>query len=141
MSKGRMRKSHSETGNRCTHTEQTSPGKYSASVGPSFHFLKWPLTYVDISFRNLQLDPPGHPAPAPLPTHDPDEPSSWWLISGSPMLFENIGFSKTLEPDSDGVRRKLLACAECDLGPLGWCVLGGTNHWIAVDRVGYQVDE
>ena len=96
---------------------------------------------MGISFRNLQLDPPGHPASAPLPAHDPDNPSSWWLISGSPMLFENIGFSKTLEPDSDGVRRKLLACAECDLGPLGWCVLGGTDHWIAVDRVGYQVDE
>jgi len=96
---------------------------------------------MDISFCNLQLDPPGHPAPTPLPAHDSDKPSSWWLISGSPMLFENIGFSKTLDPDSEGVRRKLLACAECDLGPLGWCVLGGTDHWIAVDRVGYQVDE
>ena len=31
----------------------------------------------------------------PLPA--PPAEVSWWLVSGSPMLFENVGFSKAVE--------------------------------------------
>jgi hypothetical protein len=33
---------------------------------------------------------------------------------------------------------RLLACAECDLGPLGWNEEGGTEFWLACARVGYR---
>ena len=36
-----------------------------------------------------------------------------------------------------GLKLKLLACAECDLGPLGWCEEGGKEFWLACTRVGY----
>lgn len=36
-------------------------------------------------------------------------------------------------------RLKLLACAECDLGPLGWTTVGGgTEFWLACTRVAYE---
>lgn len=34
---------------------------------------------------------------------------------------------------------KLLACAECDLGPVGWCEPGGTEFWVACQRVRYKM--
>ena len=37
-----------------------------------------------------------------------------------------------------GKKLKLLACAECDLGPLGWSEEGGTEFWLACSRVGYR---
>ena len=63
------------------------------------------------------------------------------------MVFENIGFSKTLpidgahaEPSGSLRPVKLLTCAECDLGPLGWVEgdSSGTTYWLVVDRVGYM---
>lgn len=63
------------------------------------------------------------------------------------MVFENIGFSKTLptdgsltEPPSGSRPVKLLTCAECDLGPLGWVEEGssGATYWLVVNRVGYM---
>lgn len=33
---------------------------------------------------------------------------------------------------------QLLACAECNLGPLGWCKEGGTEFWLACSRVRYN---
>ena len=63
------------------------------------------------------------------------------------MVFENIGFSKALPTDesssepSDGSRPiKLLTCAECDLGPLGWVEEGpgGMTYWLVANRVGYM---
>jgi len=63
------------------------------------------------------------------------------------MVFENIGFSETLPTDrsssepSNGSRPvKLLICAECDLGPLGWVEEGpgGMTYWLVADRVGYM---
>lgn len=63
------------------------------------------------------------------------------------MVFENITFSKNLPTDGSqailqgGSRLvKLLACAECDLGPLGWVEedSSGVTYWLVVDRVGYQ---
>lgn len=37
-----------------------------------------------------------------------------------------------------GPRLKLLSCADCDLGPLGWCVEGGQEFWLLCERVGYR---
>ncbi|TFK23309.1 acyl-CoA N-acyltransferase [Coprinopsis marcescibilis] len=79
-----------------------------------------------------------NPLLAALPP--PPETANWWLVSGSPMTFENIGFTRPVEaiPIIPGERTKLLICAECDLGPLGWCVEGGSEFWLAVSRVGYR---
>ncbi|KAG8736293.1 hypothetical protein FRC10_009478 [Ceratobasidium sp. 414] len=72
--------------------------------------------------------------PAPLPPLN--QPSGWWLITPSPMQFENIGFSRAVG-GAGGI--KYLSCAECDLGPLGWCVEGGpTEFWLSAGRVGYR---
>lgn len=52
------------------------------------------------------------------------------------MAFENVAFSRTVS--SSGKNLKLLACAECELGPLGWCAEGGSEFWLVADRVGYR---
>ncbi|KAJ7226083.1 Mss4-like protein [Mycena pura] len=83
---------------------------------------------------------PAERTPALLP-HLPDPPAlvEWWLVTPSPMEFENIGFSKPLMLGGDaGTQMKLLTCAECDLGPLGWSEVGGTEFWLACSRVGYR---
>lgn len=88
---------------------------------------------------SVQIDPGGLAAQAilpPLPT--PPETCQWWLITPSPMEFENIGFSRPTQPSSTGPKLKLLACAECDLGPLGWSEEGGREFWLACARVGYR---
>lgn len=36
---------------------------------------------------------------------------------------------------------KLLLCAECDLGPVGWCEEGGSEFYLACNRVGYCLTE
>ncbi|QRW07429.1 N-acetyltransferase [Ceratobasidium sp. AG-Ba] len=84
-----------------------------------------------------------HSAPPSIPEifsksvpgfNDPDQSSGWWLVTPSPMQFENIGFSKAVE---GGI--KYLSCAECDLGPLGWCVeKGPSEFWLNASRVGYR---
>ncbi|KAJ7489435.1 acyl-CoA N-acyltransferase [Mycena latifolia] len=86
---------------------------------------------------SVQMEPADHPRNPLLPAL-PVSPAAaqWWLITPSPMEFENIGFSRPVE--SLGDRMKLLACAECDLGPLGWCKEGGTEFWLACSRVGYR---
>ncbi|KAJ3736015.1 Mss4-like protein [Lentinula guzmanii] len=92
--------------------------------------------------ESLQIEPsdiPPHPLLPPLP--DTSESIRWWLITPSPMSFENIGFSRPVESlplSPAGKKFKLLACAECDLGPLGWSEEGGTEFWLACSRVGYQ---
>ncbi|KDQ52883.1 hypothetical protein JAAARDRAFT_162370 [Jaapia argillacea MUCL 33604] len=75
---------------------------------------------------------------SPLP--DPPNTADWWLVTPNPMQFENIGFSKAVggTRGPTGRKLKLLACAECDLGPLGWCEEGGSEFWLACSRVGYR---
>lgn len=78
------------------------------------------------------------------------------------MAFENIGFTRPVQPLTNsgksicllnhlrnffiticgnaffaGQQLKLLACAECDLGPLGWSEEGGSEYWLACSRVSY----
>ncbi|KAF8582938.1 acyl-CoA N-acyltransferase [Ramaria rubella] len=93
---------------------------------------------------SVQLEPPTHAPPAsftrlPLPPHEID----WWLITPSPMAFENIAFSRPVpssdsNPSTSFPKLKLLACAECDLGALGWSEEGGSEFWLAVERVAYR---
>ncbi|TFK47365.1 acyl-CoA N-acyltransferase [Heliocybe sulcata] len=86
---------------------------------------------------SVQLEPPEFTTSlAALP--EPPTPTHWWLVGPSPMAFENIGFSKPLVGGTHP-NMKLLACAECDFGPLGWCEQGGTEFWLHVGRVGYRV--
>ncbi|KIL62801.1 hypothetical protein M378DRAFT_40672, partial [Amanita muscaria Koide BX008] len=95
-------------------------------------------TWVERS--SVQMEPPGGPKHSLLPMlPDPPETTHWWLVTPSPMTFENIGFTRPisittafLEP-----QMKLLTCAECDLGPLGWSAVGGTEFWLACSRVAY----
>ena len=75
------------------------------------------------------------------------------------MTFENIGFSRPVHSagmaplsgfyiyiqmsyvllhTAPGKTFKLLSCAECDLGPLGWTE-GEPEFWLACGRVGYRV--
>ncbi|KAI9451854.1 acyl-CoA N-acyltransferase [Russula earlei] len=48
---------------------------------------------------------------------------------------QNVGFSKPTHTDKP---LKLLACAECDLGPIGWCEPVGSMFWVACQRVRYR---
>ncbi|KAJ7480084.1 Mss4-like protein, partial [Mycena galericulata] len=88
---------------------------------------------------SVQMEPaertPAHLAPMPAPP----APAPWWRVAPSPMEFENIGFSKPVGGASEGgAQMKLLACAECDLGPVGWSEVGGAEFWVACSRVGYR---
>ncbi|KAJ7651995.1 hypothetical protein DFH06DRAFT_1206499 [Mycena polygramma] len=80
---------------------------------------------------------PADRTPTLLPAM-PEPPAlvNWWLVAPSPMEFENIGFSKPLS--GANAQMKLLVCAECDLGPVGWSEVGGTEFWLACSRVGYR---
>jgi len=90
----------------------------------------------------VQFDPSAelgqNPHFSSLPT--PPAKVRWWKITPDAMAFENIGFSRAvgglLSPA--GKKMKLLSCADCDLGPLGWCEEVGTEFWLVADRVGYR---
>ncbi|KAG6890031.1 hypothetical protein C0995_012488 [Termitomyces sp. Mi166 len=91
---------------------------------------------------SVKMDPPHLPPQtllAALP--DPPQDTDWWLIKPTPMQFENIGFSRPVNgvtQGGNGRPLKLIACAECDLGPLGWSEEGGEEFWVACRRVGYR---
>ncbi|KJA18247.1 hypothetical protein HYPSUDRAFT_145216 [Hypholoma sublateritium FD-334 SS-4] len=88
---------------------------------------------------SVQMEPLGTQSPdlAALPT--PPETAQWWLITPSPMEFENVGFTRPVQSLTElGRKIKLLTCAECDLGPLGWSQEGGTEFWLACSRVAYR---
>lgn len=92
-------------------------------------------TWVERS--SVQMEPPGGPKHALLPMlPDPPETTHWWLVTPSPMAFENIGFTRPISITTEP-QMKLLTCAECDLGPLGWTAVGGTEFWLACSRVAY----
>ncbi|KAJ8594731.1 Mss4-like protein [Rhizopogon salebrosus TDB-379] len=86
---------------------------------------------LDSTQEPLHPDLPALPAP-PATAH-------WWLVTPSAMQFENIGFTRPMQLEAATDRKlKLLICAECDLGPLGWCEERGTEFWLACSRVGYR---
>lgn len=93
----------------------------------------------------VEMDDPNrpvHPELTPLPL--PPATVHWWLITPSPMEFENIGFTRAVRSnvgETSGPTKKLkfLICAECDLGPLGWTEEGGKEFWLACSRVKYNI--
>ncbi|KAI0056344.1 Mss4-like protein [Artomyces pyxidatus] len=87
--------------------------------------------------ESVQMEPPDHTHPKLAALRAPPAHIFWWLVTPSPMEFENIGFSKPVNTASEKPL-KLLACAECDLGPVGWCEPGGTEFWVSCDRVSYR---
>ncbi|KAF8634056.1 hypothetical protein AX17_004320 [Amanita inopinata Kibby_2008] len=89
---------------------------------------------------SVLLEPAGRPRHPLLPAlPDPPETTHWWLITPSPMAFENVGFSRPVASlSATEPQMKLLVCAECELGPLGWSVVGGTEFWVACSRVAYH---
>ncbi|KAJ7629338.1 Mss4-like protein [Mycena rosella] len=86
---------------------------------------------------SFQMEPTDRTPALLPPLPEPPALTAWWLVAPSPMEFENIGFSKPLSGDV-GTPMKLLICAECDLGPVGWSAVGGTEFWLACSRVGYR---
>jgi hypothetical protein len=57
------------------------------------------------------------------------------------MEFENIAFSRPVantDLKSNEKPIKFLACADCDIGPLGWCYDGFPEFWLAAPRVAYR---
>ncbi|KAG7553573.1 hypothetical protein FFLO_03005 [Filobasidium floriforme] len=56
------------------------------------------------------------------------------------MVFENIGFTRNVKVEDKGQQKeglKWLICAECDIGPLGWCYEGETEAWLSPSRLKY----
>ena len=102
-----------------------------------------------------QLEPSGSRIDPVFRESNSSGKESCWLVRPNPMVFENIGFSKAVtSADSQGPscnvfwwtithlcsvgpQKKFLSCADCDIGPLGWCHVGGSDFWLILDRVGY----
>lgn len=94
-----------------------------------------------VEAASVQIDVPGDLPPVSVLPSLPSPPDTmeWWLVTPNPMQFENIGFSRAVQGASGGSQKmKLLSCAECDLGPLGWCYEGGHEFWLACSRVAYR---
>ncbi|KAI0090668.1 acyl-CoA N-acyltransferase [Irpex rosettiformis] len=89
---------------------------------------------------SVQIDPTTvHSGSSVLPSlPSPGTAIKWWRISPNAMQFENIEVSRTIVLSETSKRIKLLACAECEIGPLGWHEEGSTEFWLAIDRVGYR---
>ncbi|KAG1765545.1 hypothetical protein EDD22DRAFT_880418 [Suillus occidentalis] len=86
---------------------------------------------LDITKQPLHPDLPALPAPPAT--------AQWWLVAPTVMEFENIGFTNPVQQDAAAPKLKFLICAECDLGPLGWCEAGVDEFWLACSRVGYRL--
>ncbi|KAF4521590.1 hypothetical protein B566_EDAN001310 [Ephemera danica] len=54
----------------------------------------------------------------------------FWLVPNM-FTFENIGFTHTVGDI------KYLACADCDVGPIGWSDTKSQQSYIALNRVRY----
>jgi len=95
-----------------------------------------------VELSGIEMDSPNHPVDPGLdPLPAPPVTVQWWLVTPSPMEFENIGFSRPVTRTGDNAASprviKLLICADCDVGPLGWCEEGGKEFWLACSRVKY----
>nr|XP_018907032.1 PREDICTED: guanine nucleotide exchange factor MSS4 homolog [Bemisia tabaci] len=58
-----------------------------------------------------------------------EEPlSDFWFVRNV-YTFENVGISKAKEG------KKYLTCADCEIGPIGWCTLANDDCYVAIKRV------
>jgi hypothetical protein len=101
----------------------------------------WSIVYA-LTRSQMPMDEnaPFKPDPKMSPNGlEGKEASLYWHVDGSPFAFENIGFSRAIEGVDKAKNKniKWLICAECDLGPLGWCYEGGNEAWLAIGRVKY----
>ncbi|KAI8610926.1 Mss4-like protein [Chytriomyces sp. MP71] len=102
-----------------------------AVPGCSCVFLKTGAATLDAQFK---LDPPASFPPLPTATDKTPTGSaslaSLWRVADM-MRFENIAFSHVL---SDSGHR-MLACADCEAGPIGFQPKGEKMCFIIPDRV------
>ncbi|EMD36520.1 hypothetical protein CERSUDRAFT_115567 [Gelatoporia subvermispora B] len=90
--------------------------------------------------ESVRLEPEDQPSSILEALPAPSTLMPWWRVTPDAMAFENIGFSRPVQSQIQSDKRiKLLLCAECDLGPLGWHEEGGNEFWLACSRVGYCV--
>ena len=69
---------------------------------------------------------------AGAPDVQTDSLSDFWLVKDM-FTFENVGFSNAI----NGI--KYLICADCEQGPIGWCLDSDRNNlYIAHQRVNYK---
>jgi hypothetical protein len=117
----------------------SEPGKLNQAV--LLHFADGQIP--------IESGSPFTPTP-PVPASDSstahtDGQAGYWFVTGGPMAFENVGYSRSsdqaLSPSAPGMEAgkkvKWLICAECDLGPIGWSYEGGTESWLDVGRLRY----
>lgn len=67
---------------------------------------------------------------SPVGAEKPEEEviKDYWIV-GDIYAFENVGFSHPV----GGV--KYLACADCEIGPIGWYDLAAKTSYVALSRV------
>lgn len=86
----------------------------------------------------LPQDPAAPFQPDPMPASGDEKGIYYWHVAGSPFAFDNIGFTRNaVEAGPGKPKLKWLICAECDLGPLGYCYERGKEAWVGVGRVKY----
>lgn len=57
------------------------------------------------------MEPVGHQNPHLPPLPDPPQTVQWWLITPSPMEFENVGFTRPVQPLTElGASLRLPLC-------------------------------
>ncbi|KAF7639882.1 hypothetical protein Mgra_00000803 [Meloidogyne graminicola] len=57
-----------------------------------------------------------------------EEYSKWWIVNNM-FTFENVGFTHSFE----GL--KFLACADCEIGPIGFVCPDTNNCFVSVERL------
>jgi len=104
----------------------------------SFMLKKRVAKWVERS--SVQIEPIGNHERVNLPALPiPPETAQWWLVTPALMQFENMGISRPVHGlSNNGLQMKLLVCAECNLGPVGWFEEGGSEFWVACSRVAYR---
>ncbi|XP_073971249.1 RAB interacting factor STRAT [Rhodnius prolixus] len=82
-------------------------------------------TYKTVDFKLPHMNQPDGDL------NEAEEISDYWAVHDM-YIFENIGFSKTV----DNV--KYLICADCEIGPIGWFDIPSKESFIALSRVKHQ---
>uniref|UniRef100_A0A1I8AZH1 Guanine nucleotide exchange factor MSS4 n=1 Tax=Meloidogyne hapla TaxID=6305 RepID=A0A1I8AZH1_MELHA len=60
-----------------------------------------------------------------------EEFNKWWIV-GNMFTFENVGFTHSF------AGCKFLACADCEIGPIGFVCPDSNNCFVSVERVEYK---
>ena len=90
------------------------------------HEMSPPYSSLSLSYPSLSHSQ--YELPGILPTQPPTTPAFYWLVTDM-YTFENIGFSK-IRGDI-----RYLACADCEIGPIGYQDPNEARFLVACDRV------